>query len=355
LKIGVTFNLRVADRVRQVPSSDDPDVPLGMLNLPRDDDDEEFDSPETIQALITALRSLGHDVDWLGCGEPMLERLLGGPRPDLVWNTAEGTGGTRSREAQVPAVLEMLGIPYTGSDPLTLAATLDKDCAKRLVAAAGVATPRWTLYRGDFAACRADVARLAFPLIVKPAFEGSSKGILSASVISDPDSLPQALDELNDVYRQPVLIEEFIEGDELTVGLIGNGPPEVLGVMRVLPRQKTATPFVYSLEVKRDWQRLVRYECPAQLSPDDYNAVCRAALTCWDALGCRDLGRFDFRLRGGVPYFLETNPLPGLSPVSGDLVLLSGFMGIDYVELIARILRAATERLSLVCESSLVG
>ena len=109
--------------------------------LPGDDDDEEFDSLETIEAVAARWRRCGHEVELLGDGEPLLRRLLEGPRPDLVWNIAEGTGQGRLREARVPAVLEMLDIPYTGSDPLTLAATLDKDCAKRLVAAAGVATP----------------------------------------------------------------------------------------------------------------------------------------------------------------------------------------------------------------------
>ena len=130
---------------------------------------------------------------------------------------------------------------------------------------------------------------------------------------------------------------------------------EVIGIMRVLPQGPTKGPFVYSLDVKRDWQRLVCYECPARLSPQDTQAVRAAALACWHALGCRDVSRFDFRLRKGVPYFLEANPLPGLSPISGDLVLLSGSVGIDYSELIARILQAALERLNLVHDASLVG
>ena len=92
-----------------------------------------------------------------------MRRLLAGPRPDLVWNIAEGQGGGRSREARVPAVLEMLDIPYTGSDPLTLAATLDKDCAKRLVADSGVATPEWVLFEGDWAAPSTATGRVAVP------------------------------------------------------------------------------------------------------------------------------------------------------------------------------------------------
>lgn len=343
MKIGLTYNVRLASSKARQPDS----VSLAG------DDEEEFDSPETIQALADTLTMLGHDVELLGDGEPLLRKLLPGPRPDLVLNIAEGTGGLRSREARVPAVLEMLGIPYTGSDPLTLATTLDKDCAKRLVEASGIKTPAWALYTGDSmdAAARAEfdrrVANLPLPLIVKPAFEGSSKGILTTNVIHSRAELATTLDRLNAAYRQPVLVEEFIDGDELTVGLVGNNPPEVIGIMRMLPTQKTSQPFVYSLEVKRDWERLVRYECPARLAPGDTAAVSAAALAAWRALGCRDVSRIDFRLRAGVPYFLEVNPLPGLSPVSGDLVLLSRFMGIEHPQLIARIIEAACQRLRL--------
>jgi D-alanine-D-alanine ligase len=283
----------------------------------------------------------------------MLRRLLSAPRPDLVFNYAEGEGIGRTREARVPAVLEMLQIPYTGSDPLTLAATLDKDCAKRLVAACGVATPAWALFTGDYEVVEERLAGLPFPVIAKPAYEGSSKGVLATSLVCRPAELADTLRRLFEAYRQPILVEEFIDGDELTVGLVGNGPPEVLGIMRVVPRQ-TDAPFIYSLEVKRDWERRVSYECPARISAADEDAVRSAALACWDALGCRDVSRADFRLRGGVPYFLEINPLPGLSPVSGDLVLIAQAVGVEYRGLIARILDAALARLDL-AESDVHG
>jgi D-alanine-D-alanine ligase len=344
LRIGLTFNVRQQngrhnERVLSVADT-------GILPLPGDDHDEEFDSPETVAAIAEALQSLGHEVELLGYGEPLLARLLNGPRPDLVWNFAEGHGSGRSREARVPAVLEMLDIPYTGSDPLTLAATLDKACAKRLVASHGVPTPKWFLYEGDAASLDVAAAQLAYPVFVKPAYEGSSKGILNSSILYDLDELRAALEQLFEFYRQPVLVEEFIDGDELTVGCVGNGVPEVLGIMRVMPRTAGEKPFVYSLEVKRDWQRQVRYECPALLSVADTAAVNAATISAWQALGCRDLGRFDFRLRGGVPYFLETNPLPGLSPTSGDLVLLVRELGIGHPELIERILNATLLRLA---------
>ena len=346
MRLGFTFNVRSIERASPQP----PPEGGGLIGL-AGDAEEEFDSPETIDEIAGALRSLGHEVELLGDGEPLLRRLLEGPRPDLVFNIAEGTGVARSREARVPAVLEMLGIPHTGSDPLTLAVALNKPLAKTIVAAAGVAVPRGvTVQRSERRA--GDVSppialrSLQAPLIAKPAFEGSSKGVLSKCLIEDAAALPAVVNELLEAYQQPILVEEFIEGDELTVGVLGNSPPQVLGVMRVVP-QREERHFVYSLEVKRDWENRVRYECPAALAPADTAAVEQAALAAYKALGCRDVARIDFRLRRSVPYFIEANPLPGLAPKSSDIVLLARALGIEHRELLRRILAAAVERYDL--------
>jgi D-alanine-D-alanine ligase len=350
MKIGITYDLKGAYPSPQL-SPRGGEGGNGALSLPRgeswgetapDDLQEEYDSPATIAAIAEVLRGLGHDVYPLGDGRELLEQLLARP-PEFVFNIAEGQGVGRSREARVPAVLEMLGIPYTGSDPLTLAVTLDKDCAKRLAASAGVAVPRGlVLHCGD------DLARLfplgfPFPAIVKPAWEGSSKGIRNKCVVDGGEDLRLLVESLRRDYRQPVLVEEYIEGDELTVGMVGNDPPQVVGVMRVLPRQP-GDRFIYSVEIKRDWERLVRYECPAPLLPAVTEAVCRSALAAYRVLGCRDVARLDFRLRDGVPYFLEVNPLPGLNPDTGDLVILAKMVGWTYPRLIATILQAALDR-----------
>src|SRR5205823_5209654 len=159
MRICITFDLK-----GDLPA-DDPSLP--------DDFEEEFDSPATIEAIASVLRDLGHDVMLLGDGRPMLQRLLEDP-PDFVFNVAEGQGIGRSREARVPAVLEMLGIPHTGSDPLTLAVTLDKDCAKRLVQSAGVAVPRAAVFEpGEDLHELETRDRLPYTAIVKPAWEGS--------------------------------------------------------------------------------------------------------------------------------------------------------------------------------------
>ncbi len=332
MRIGITFDLKST----QPLSSDLPD-----------DFQEEFDSPVTIEAIAGVLRGLGHDVELLGDGKLMLARLLSDP-PDLVFNFAEGLGIARSREARVPAVLEMLDIPYTGSDPLTCAATLDKDCAKRLVRSAGVTCPRGVVLRPEddaVAAIRTDPDFPGFPVLLKPAWEGSSKGIRGKCLVENADDLLDVIESLRRDHRQPILVEEFIAGEELTVGLIGNDDPRVLGVMRVVPRRHTER-FVYSLEVKRDWERQVRYECPPQLPTADLDAVCDSARRAFRVLGCRDVARVDFRLRDGVPYFLEVNPLPGLNPETSDLVFLARMSGWTYSQLIENILNAALERLA---------
>lgn len=328
MRIGITYDLKT-----------DQPSPAGVP----DDLQEEFDSPATIEAIAMVLRGLGHDVEKLGDGRELLERLLAHP-PDFVFNFAEGEGIGRCREARVPAVLEMLGIPYTGSDPLTLAVTLDKDCAKRLVQSAGVAIPRGCLLSSDSALDpNAVAAELGFPLIVKPAWEGSSKGIRGRSVVNRLAELEPAVAYLQRDHRQPVLVEEYIAGEELTVGVLGNDRPCILGIMQVLPCQTTEQ-FVYSLDVKRDYLRQVRYECPPCLSDAKIRAVEEAALKVYQLLGCRDVARIDFRLRGEIPYFLEVNPLPGLNPESSDLVILARLRGWSYSRLIGGILQAALER-----------
>jgi D-alanine-D-alanine ligase len=335
MHIGIAFDLK-------------PDAPPSA-NLP-DDWAEEFDSPVTVQAIAAALRAKGHTVSELGDGRELIEKLLASP-PNLVFNIAEGQGVGRSREARVPAVCEMLGIPYTGGDPLTLAAALDKDAARRLVQSAGVKVP-WGFVVSLLAGPDPNRTRFVvieqvdermWPAIIKPAWEGSSKGVRGKCVVHSVEDLNAAVEQ-NRAYQQPLLVEEFIAGDELTVGVVGNDPPRVLGIMRVVPN-RTDRPFVYSLEVKRDWRNQVRYECPAQLGPEVLVAVEEAALASYQALGCRDVARIDFRLRDGIPYFIEANPLPGLNPESGDLVIMAGLVGIDHAALICMILEAALERL----------
>jgi D-alanine-D-alanine ligase len=305
---------------------------------------EEYDSRETVEIISDALTVTGHTVVLLGGGGEFLDNIRLEP-VDIVFNIAEGRGSSRSRESQVPAVLEMLGIPYTGSDSHCLTVCLDKPLAKKLVAAEGVATPHWRLVNDEEELGKVSWEQFPFPAIVKPAYEGSSKGIRSSSVVENLGSLREEVIRLLEDYRQPVMVEEFISGDEVTVGIIGNAPPRLVGMMRIVPRKREGH-FIYSLEVKRDYLNLVDYECPPQLADEVKERIALVSLKVFKVLGCRDFARLDFRVSpDGVPHFLEINPLPGLGSYS-DLVIMAQKLGWTHQGLIQAVFEAALKRYS---------
>jgi len=302
----------------------------------------EFDSDSTIAALEQALSSLGHRVERIGHGRALCERLVGGERWDLVFNIAEGLSG-RSREAQVPAVLEMYGVPYVGSDPLACAATLDKAVAKQLVAAAGVATPRFHVVESVTDAVAGD---LRFPLFAKPLAEGTGKGVDARSRIDSPPALTTVCRDLLARFHQPVLVEEYLPGREVTVGILGTGSDaRVLGTLEV--RIHAGAPATdYSYEVKELSEELVDY-LPMECGPlrDEVEAL---ALAAYRALQCRDMGRVDVRLDPvGRPAFIELNPLPGLHPTHSDLPMIATAEGLPYPALLGAIVDSAVARLDL--------
>jgi D-alanine-D-alanine ligase len=307
-----------------------------------DDAFEEYDSSETVELIATSLEAEGHTVTMLGGGREFLGKILR-EKVDFVFNIAEGRGTYRSREAQVPSTLEMLDIPYSGSDPQCLATCLDKPLTKKLVALEGVSTPKWCVINDRQELREIESCRFPFPAIIKPAYEGSSKGIRLTSVVEDAKQAIEVIESLLEKYHQPAMMEKIIMGDEVTVGIIGNSPPKVLGMMRVLPKQKNDY-FLYTLEVKRNYLELVDYECPAGLEEKVLQRLQTSSLKAFQTLGCRDFARLDFRISpAGVPYFLEINPLPGLGDHS-DLVIMVKKMGWSHRQLISAVLNAALER-----------
>jgi D-alanine-D-alanine ligase len=317
------------------------DVPLSHSQP--EDALEEYDSPETVAAIAAVLESLGHSVVRLGGGRQFLTNILQ-QKVDLVFNIAEGLGNYKSREAQVPSVLEMLGIPYSGSDPQCLAICLDKPLVKKVVVASGIRTPKWQVISHRQGLGEVHWDDFPFPAFVKLAHEGSSKGVRLGSRVESPKQIAGVAPELLERYQQPVMVEEFIAGDEVTVGIVGNSPPKVVGIMRVLPKRKEPH-FIYCLEVKREWESMVDYECPAQLESGILQELIDSSLKVFRVLGCRDFARLDFRVNPeGTPYFLEINPLAGLNPHSSDLPIMATKVGWTYEALISAILDAALER-----------
>lgn len=331
--------------VQPRPARDGSSLRVGLAhNLRRvdaksgDDADAEFDTPATVQAIADAIDGLGHEVVLVEA-TPELPRVLGDLELDVVFNIAEGLRG-RTREAQVPALLDLLGIEFTGSDAAALAITLDKGLAKRLVRAAGVATPDWWIVPPGQPAPDG----VPLPAIVKPNAEGSSKGVSNASVVTAPADLATAVERLHARYGSAALIEAFLPGREFTVGLLGELAPRVLPIMEIGFPEDEALP-VYSYEKKTEEDLGVKFTVPAKLDGALEERVREAALQCFEALGCRDVARVDFRLDAqGVPNFIECNPLPGLSPGYSDLCVIAQAAGMDHAALVAAILSPAVRR-----------
>lgn len=299
----------------------------------------EFDSRETIDALCGALAALGHEPVRIGPVRELARRLVAGERWDLVFNIAEGAAGF-GREAQVPALLEAYGIPYTFSDPLVCSLTLHKAMAKHVARGAGVPTPDFALVA---APAEAETVRLELPLFVKPVAEGTSKGITEASLVCSRETLVAVCSRLITAYRQPVLVERYLPGREFTVGLLGTGDgARPIATLEVRLRAG-ADAGIYSFRNKAQWLRLVEYRLlePGRLRRD----IEAVAVSTWQCLGCRDAGRVDVRLdEHGMPQMLEVNPLAGLTPGHSDLPIMAELAGIGYRELIGAIVACALER-----------
>ncbi len=302
----------------------------------------EFDREDTIEALEKALAGLGHHTERIGHARSLIEKLAAGRRWDLIFNIAEGMNGI-GREAQVPAILDVYGIPYTFSDPLVMALTLHKGMTKHVLRDAGVATADFVVV-GD----AGDIDRVTFepPYFIKPVAEGTGKGVTSDSIVRRRKDLAAACRNLMTTYRQPVLVEPFLSGREFTIGVVGTGrEARVLGTMEVHLLEK-AEAEIYSYTNKARYKELVVYRrVDANQDPVVRQAE-DVVLQAWRVLGCRDGGRADVRCDGqGVPQFMEVNPLAGLHPEHSDLPILCTQLGMTYAQLIARIVQSAQERI----------
>jgi D-alanine-D-alanine ligase len=320
LRIGLTYNLR-------------------RLGVSQGDSEAEFDSPTTIEALAHAIHTHGHDV--FPCeAERELPRLLMELAPDLVFNIAEGRTGL-NREAQVPALCELLELEYTGSDAACMAISLNKATAKRLVAHEGIRTPAFAVLRTG---AEALPSGFAFPAIVKPIAEGSSKGILEKQVAESEAELRALSEALLARYRQPVLAEAFLPGREFTVALLGERDPRVLPIMEIVFTDRSERFPIYSFKSKFESVG-VENKVPCEVTPALYSELTRVAKASFAALGCRDIARIDLRLDAeGQVHFIECNPLPGMAPDFSDLCVMAKVEGLSYNALVAEIMAPALRR-----------
>ena len=307
------------------------------------DEEAEFDSPETVEGIAASLRRAGLDVTVLEAG-PDLPELLKKEKIGFVFNIAEGRGG-RDREAQVPALLSLLGIPYSGSDALVMSLTLDKAMTKRFAASFGIRTAPFLLVQPGK---EEEIPDLTYPVIVKPNAEGSGKGVSEHAVAEDRAELVGMLASLFRTYGEDMMVESFLPGREFTVGLLGNGESlRAFAPMEIVYEHPTQGNYtVYSYKIKKEYKKHVHYECPADIPEGKAREMEEAAKKIFRELGCRDLARVDFRMDGnGDPCFLEINPLPGLAPGYSDYPMDAEACGIGYDELIRKIAESALERL----------
>jgi D-alanine-D-alanine ligase len=334
----------------------------------------ELDSEANIAAYAAALRAAGYHVIGID-GNPDLFRRLKRLKVDICFNTCEGYRGD-AREAQVPALLEMMGIPYTGGKVTCLANTLDKAATKRILCAYGLPTPRFQEFP------HADLPldpSLSFPLFIKPNREGTGIGIDSHSVARTEEQLRTRVKYILKEYGESALVEEYIPGRDITCGLVGNLSalesgrpiPNLSGILpgpgggvewngvHIFPisevdhsRIPDMDPY-YSYAVKALSLEEYPYFCPAPIPEDIAAEVRRLTLETFRVTQTLDFGRVDFRLHGGEglkPYILEINSLPGLTPIS-DLTLCAQAEGWSYARLIQSVLEAGAKRYGLIAES----
>ena len=333
MRVGLTYNLKKG-------------VKDGLTN----DWDAEWDTEETIDAVRSAL-SARHDVISIEADENIVENLKDS-KPDIVFNIAEGRNGP-NRESHVPAMLEMLGIPYTGSDPMTLSLCLDKGRAKEILSFYKVSNPRFQVVSSISERIKLKI----FPLIVKPLHEGSSKGVKNDALVFSPSELKKKVEEIIVQYHQPALVEEYLNGREFTVAVMGNnGDTKVLPIVEIkfdnLP--KDINP-IYSYEAKWIWDNsknpLDIFQCPADIDGELRDNIEEAALKAYKSLRCRDWCRIDIRLDSdNEPNILELNPLPGVLPKPEDnscFPKAARTAGMSYNEMILSILNIARKRYGL--------
>lgn len=332
---------------------------------------DDLDSPETIDAILGALESAGHRAEFFEAAVLPPHNLLArleSYKPELCFNISEGHFG-EGREAQVPALLETLRLPYTGSGVLALALALDKPMTKRILHYHELPTPEFQVFGRRDEEINDDLLfgdALKFPLFVKPSREGTGMGVSGQSIVSTVPELRERVAEMLETYRQPILCERFVEGREITVGLVGNLAPTAARRLNdrtapaLLPAELALLPpmeiemekydeserGVYTNRIKVELVHDFHYRCPAEIDDELRERLFGLSAAVFRVTGGRDVSRVDFRIDAtdGTPYVLELNPLPGLNPEYSDLCIEAYAAGWSFKELINRIVDLAAER-----------
>ncbi|OGV48085.1 MAG: hypothetical protein A2X49_12800 [Lentisphaerae bacterium GWF2_52_8] len=352
MKIALTFSskeglLEEYSRWRPPSSRGDSSAPKDFF--------AEGDSPDTINAVLKALRSGGHQAIGIEADLHSLPKLSE-IKPHLVFNIAEGLYGD-CRESYIPMICEKLAIPYTGSGPLSLALCLNKARTKEVLTHYGIPNAPFIVCHPGQGATLKELKKFKYPAIVKPVAEGSSKGIFDDSVVETPAVALRRIKEKLAKYEQAVILEEFLPGMEMTVPMIGNGSKlEVLPIVAMnygtLPK---GARHIYSYEAKWIWDTAEKpleiFQCPAKLSARDKKKVEGLVRRTFEVLGLRDWARIDVRFDArGEPNILEVNPLPGILPKPEDNSCFpkgARAAGYSYEEMINKVVDTAILRYGL--------
>lgn len=330
MKIGLTYDLRSEY------------LAMGYS----EEETAEFDKEETIEGIETALLNLGYETERIGHHRHLMQQLLEGKRWDMVFNICEGMFGD-GRESLVPALLDAWQIPYVFSGPATLALSLNKAMCKHIIRDSDLPTPDFCVIHSieDF-----DKEKPGFPLFVKPISEGTGKGIGENSLINSENEFRTVCTDLLERFNQPVLVESYLPGREFTVGIVGNGADaREVGVMEVIFNPELTD--IYSYDNKANYEGRISYK---NVTGDLHEQCARIALQSWHAIGALDAGRVDLKANAkGEPEFIEINPLAGLNLHHSDLPWLARLNGINFQELMAKIMEAAEKRIfEKVCVNS---
>ncbi len=350
MNVALAYNLKPESDSFPAVVSPNPDSPSQKINSEMDQY-AEWDTWETINAVKDAI-SIYNNVSLIEANEEAYNKFRE-IKPDIVFNIAEGAYGV-SREAQIPAMLDMLKIPYTGSDALTLAICLDKARTKEILSYYKIPTAKF------FVADKVEDARnhnLNFPMIVKPISEGSGKGIYASSFVHNTSELEREIERITSEYNQSALVEEFLPGREFTVAILGNnGDTKVLPAIEMrYDKYPDGTAPLYSYEAK--WILDTKendfdvFDCPANISKELEQNINKVCLDTYRVLKCRDWSRIDLRLdKNGVPNIIEINPLPGIIPdpnENSSFPKAARAAGIEYDDMINHVLAAGVKRYNL--------
>jgi len=344
----VVSHERESSALNSTPSHQESDIlPQARVN----DRYAEWDTWETIHAVELALAAQ-HEVTLIEANTDVYQKLLQ-VQPEIVFNITEGMNGV-SREAQIPAMLEYLNIPYSGSDPLTLAICLDKSRAKEILSYYNIGTPAFKVVHSVSELVSSSIS---MPCMIKPLHEGSSKGIYNSSLAKTRQELEKEVETVTSSYQQPALIEEFLPGREFTVALMGNGKEAVC--LPIVEIKFDALPEgvnpIYSYEAKwildRPDSPLDIFQCPADISVSLKEEIEQLCLNAYSVLRCRDWCRIDVRLDAkGKPHIIELNPLPGILPNPEDnscFPKAARSAGMNYNQLIQTVMWLAMKRYGL--------